>query len=257
MPIYRMKLHKTYFERGFFNVPVAFDRFVGPGGSAVSLILEGGALLDGRINRSSNKNRTARVHGGRRLRQWFQSNFKLKEEVDVEFLSPTVLRIQPPAGVGLFRRYDWHRLNQPQIIKYAEYLVKMEFTLWGLDVFSSEVGDHAIDLIVRRDQERYCELQVQAVRGFNYLAFPKASFHPHKNLYAAIVVLELYQPPRLYLIPSSAWRKPDELLVSRDHKGKMRDPEWGINLSLKNLPLLEEYEFDKAVRALMAPARGS
>jgi hypothetical protein len=54
----------------------------------------------------------------------------------------------------------------------------------------------------------------------------------------------------LYIIPSIVWLQPNALFVSRDYKGKKSNPEWGLNLSKRNLILLEEYTFESVVRKL-------
>ncbi len=45
-------------------------------------------------------------------------------------------------------KYIWSSLNALQIGKYAEYYAKMEFTLYGFDVFTSEVDDKGIDFFL-------------------------------------------------------------------------------------------------------------
>ena len=249
MPIYRMSLHKSYFERGFFNIPVAFDRFVSHSEGQIAVVLEEGNVVEARLDRSSHRNRSARIHGGRQLRKWFHANFKVHDEVDVEFISPDVIRLHTPSELGLFRRYDWHRLTRPQVDKYGEYFLKMELTLWGLDVFAPEIDDPGADIVVRIDPGTFHEIQVKTVRGFRSILVEKESFPPRKNLFAAIVVLELYQPPKLYLIPSTAWSKPSDLLFSKDYKGMLSSPKWGVNLSRKTLPLLDAYTFERIVGA--------
>ena len=62
--------------------------------------------------------------------------------------------------------------------------------------------------------------------------------------------LRLARCPSLYLIPSIAWNQPDSLLVSRDYEGKKSRPEWGLNISEKNLPLLERFPFDEVVKQI-------
>ncbi len=247
MPTYRMKLHKSYFERGFFNIPVAFDRFVSPTEGQMAVLLEAGGVVEARIDRNSNSNRTARIHGGRQLRKWFHANFKVHDEVDVEFISPDVLRLDMPSDLGLFRRYDWHRLSRSQIDKYGEYFLKMELTLWGLDIYSPEIDDPGSDVLVRIDPTTIHEIQVKTARGFRSVLLDKEHFSPRENLFAAIVLLELYQPPRLFLIPSAAWSKPNDLLFSKDYKGMLSSPKWGVNLSHKNLRLLDDFAFERVV----------
>jgi len=247
MPTYRMKLHKSYFERGFFNIPVAFDRFVSPSEGQIAVLLEEGLVLEARLDRTSNSNRTARIHGGRQLRTWLHANFKVQDEVDVEFISPTVIRLDVPSDVGLFRRYDWHRMTRLQLDKYGEYCVKMELTLRGLEIYSPEVDDPGTIILVRTDPVAFNEIRVKTARGFKSIFLAKERFSPRENLFAALVVLELYQPPRLYMVPSTAWSEPNDLLFSRDYEGMLSSPEWGVNLSHKNLPLLEAHAFERVV----------
>jgi hypothetical protein len=45
--------------------------------------------------------------------------------------------------------YHWSELTKLQVGRYAEYFVKMVFTLHGFDVYSAEVDDKGIDFVVR------------------------------------------------------------------------------------------------------------
>lgn len=126
----------------------------------------------------------------------------------------------------------------------------MEFTLFGFDVYTSEVDDRGIDFVVRKSEHRYYDVQVKSIRGMNYVFFPKDKFSSRDNLLAAVVLFFEGEPPQLYLIPATAWREPNALLVSRDYEGKKSKPEWGLNLSRKNSPLLTQFAFDEVVQRL-------
>lgn len=148
-------------------------------------------------------------------------------------------------------RYNWGRLNHLQLGKYAEYFVKMEFTLFGFAVYDSEVDDRGIDFVVRKDENNYYDVQVKSIRGSTeYIFLQKDKFSPRKNLFAAIVLFFDGKPPQLYLIPSESWLTPDALLVSHDYEGKKSKPEWGLNLSKRNLPLLSHFAFDDVVQKI-------
>ena len=56
--------------------------------------------------------------------------------------------------------------------------------------------------------------------------------------------------PNIYLIPSNKWKKETPLLRSRDYKGKKSEPEWGLNVSKKNLYELDKYKFENIVNKL-------
>jgi hypothetical protein len=144
----------------------------------------------------------------------------------------------------------WDHLNHLQLGKYAEYFVKMEFTLAGFDVYSAEVDDKGIDFVVRKDETAYYDVQVKSARGANYIFIQKDKFNLRKNLLASVVLFEESKTPKIYLIPSSEWSNPNSLLVSRDYEGKKSKPEWGLNISKKNLDLLSKFEFENVIDTL-------
>ena len=148
------------------------------------------------------------------------------------------------------KKFEWGKLNHLQLGRYAEYYAKMEFTLLGFDVYEPEVDDKGIDFIIRKDEDNFYEIQVKLNFKGNYIFMQKDKFALRKNLYLVLVLFKQASSPELYLIPSTAWLKPNELLVSHDYPGKKSKPEWGINLSKKNLHILSEYEFDKVAKTL-------
>jgi hypothetical protein len=44
-------------------------------------------------------------------------------------------------------RHNWKCLKHLEVGRYSEYFVKMEFTLYGFDVYQAEVDDHGIDFV--------------------------------------------------------------------------------------------------------------
>jgi len=128
----------------------------------------------------------------------------------------------------------------------------MEFTLHGFDVYSPEVDDKGIDLVVRKDEGQYYDVQVKSARDLNYIFAKKAKFPLRENLLAAIVLFSDNEAPILYLVPSTTWRRPNALFVSRDYVDKKSEPEWGLNLTKRNLHLLAPFSFENAVQHLLS-----
>jgi hypothetical protein len=146
----------------------------------------------------------------------------------------------------MMQRYQWSQLSKSQLGRYAEYFVKMEFTLYGFDVYSAEVDDKGIDFVIRKEG-RYYDVQVKSCRNLTYIFFPKDKFELRQNLLAAIVLFVDNEPPNLYLVSSTVWIEPNALFVSRDYEGKKSKPEWGLNLSQRSLLLLHSYAFETVV----------
>ena len=80
------------------------------------------------------------------------------------------------------QKKNWKDFNHLQIGKLAEYLAKMEFILYGFDVFTPELDHKGIDFIVRKDELTYFDIQVKSLRDLNYIFFSKSKFELLKNL---------------------------------------------------------------------------
>lgn len=152
------------------------------------------------------------------------------------------------------QRYDWSRLNKQQVGAYAEYFVKMELTMYGFQVYSTEIDDRGIDFIARFESGPFIEIQVKSLRSMGYVFVHKEKFALRSHLYLALGILRQKRPPVLYLIPATAWTETNALFVSRNYEGLKSRPEWGLNVSQKNLPLLEHHRFDVTIQGMLGGA---
>jgi hypothetical protein len=146
--------------------------------------------------------------------------------------------------------HEWSNLTRLQLGKYAEYFVKMEFTMRGFDVYSAEVDDKGIDFVIRKNENKYYDIQVKSARDLTYVFIPKDKCEPRNNFLISVVLFTNERMPSIYLIPTIAWRQPNDLFVDRDYEGKKSKPEWGLNLSQKNLTILKNYSLEKMVTNL-------
>jgi hypothetical protein len=97
MPVFPLKLQQTYFKSGFFNVVVEYDRYVRKTDGPIRLRLgRNGVEIEGRIDRTVNRNGTARVLGGIRLRDWFINNFEPMDTVAVDLTSEQAIVLDKP-----------------------------------------------------------------------------------------------------------------------------------------------------------------
>ena len=84
-----LTLHKTYYNQGFWNVPVGLDRYVRPDEGPITLVLgKSGREVEAFVNRSANQNGTARIMGRSSLRNWFQQNYAVMDDIPVRFVTP-------------------------------------------------------------------------------------------------------------------------------------------------------------------------
>lgn len=147
--------------------------------------------------------------------------------------------------------HSWKELSTQRLGRYAEYYVKMAFTLRGLDVYTPEVDDRGLDFVVRAGPSRFYEFQVKSARGLNsYIFMRKAFFVPSPDLFLAIALFTEGAEPDLYLIPSTVWLEPMPPFVSRDYENLKSAPEYGLNLSKAAQVALEPYRFGAMVAKL-------
>ena len=145
-------------------------------------------------------------------------------------------------------KLEWSHLNHLQIGRYAEYYAKMELTSYGFHIFTSEVDDHGIDFVMKNSKGQYYEVQVKAARinKSSYVFASKSKFNIDNDfLLLALILLEEGKSPSMYLIPAKEWKNENEIFKNREFEGKKSEPEWGLNISKKNIPLLEDFRIEK------------
>ena len=149
-------------------------------------------------------------------------------------------------------RHHWKSLNNQQVGTYAEYFVKMELTMHGFQVYSTEVDDRGIDFVARREDGPFIEIQVKSLRSMGYVFMQKTKFPIRDHTYLALCFFTEGQEPSLYLIPSTIWLAPNAIFVDRTYDGERMTskPEWGVNVSKKNMPAISRYAFESTIDAL-------
>ena len=149
---------------------------------------------------------------------------------------------------------NWSKLNHLQLGKYAEYYAKMEFASYGFEVYSSEVDDHGVDFVVKvPGTAKFFEVQVKSVRDYGYVFISKSKM-PVLTSHRLVCYLHFIdgQLPDVFVIPATAWDKPNAVLVDRnyDKPGQTSKPEWGISISKKNYSMLDTYKAENKLSEL-------
>lgn len=134
---------------------------------------------------------------------------------------------------------------------FAEYFVKVELTLYGFQVYTTEVDDRGIDFVTRYGDGPFIQIQVKSLRSPGYAFMQKVKFVPSESLYLALGLLFESKAPVLYLIPSTMWSSPGGIFADRNYEGRASDPEWGLNISMRNMASLVPYLFETTVESLI------
>jgi len=141
----------------------------------------------------------------------------------------------------------WSGLSSKQLGQYGEYYAKMEFTSYGYDVYTSEVDDHGVDFVAKDVKAgEFFEVQVKSIRPGSPINIEKNKISLDEHHLVCLLYFMDGEFPNVYIIPATAWKTPNAALVERnyDKPDLNSPPEWAINYSKKNLPLLEEYKVE-------------
>ncbi|GAA5504243.1 hypothetical protein Dxin01_04012 [Deinococcus xinjiangensis] len=99
--IFKLTLHSAYYKGGFFNARRDFDDLIrqDEGEITVSAGTEDLTFV-GKVDRTANKNGTARIRNLKGFKQWLQKNYRQDDVLDVEIVAPNLLKIKTPTQNG-------------------------------------------------------------------------------------------------------------------------------------------------------------
>lgn len=136
----------------------------------------------------------------------------------------------------------WSSLSDLQIGDCGESFAKIEFLLYGFDVYTTKVDEHGVDFVAEKNGKFY-HVQVKAVRDT-----------PANIMKDKIVLNDKYlvcylrfhdgQMPEIYVFPATVFANPLPPFSSRDYNGKSSKPEYSISPAKKHTTALQKYMAD-------------
>lgn len=141
----------------------------------------------------------------------------------------------------------WSRkdLTTQKVGVFCEYYAKMTLISYGVNIYTSEIDDHGIDFVAE-GRNGFLKFQVKGIRGpSQYVFMLKEYFNIEDDaMFLLLMLLIDGEHPDMYIIPTSAWRQKSSVFVSHDYEGKKSKPDYGVNVSKKNMPELEKYHIE-------------
>lgn len=140
---------------------------------------------------------------------------------------------------------EWEHLNHIELNRFAKELAIRKLTGFGLGL---KCIDN--DLLVKIPSGGNLRIQVRSIRSTTkYVLLPKARFNAEDNhLYLLLIIFTKGKQPEFYFIPATVFKKPNDLFKDRDHYDV---PEYGMNVSNKNMSLLRPYELENMVKSII------
>jgi hypothetical protein len=139
----------------------------------------------------------------------------------------------------------WSNLNHIELNRYGKELITNKLIQLGMSI--RELNK---DLIAHGPNGVEKRIQVKCIRSSTkYVLLPKSRFDANdEELILLLIIFHETKQPDYYLIPSIAFKEPNDLFKDRDH---YEVPEYGMNVSAKNLDLLNNYKLDNNVDELL------
>lgn len=150
---------------------------------------------------------------------------------------------------------NWNKetLNKQKLGRFGEYYAKMALASYGMNIFTSEVDDHGIDFVAE-SKKGFLKFQVKTIRDNTSYVFMKKKYFNifDEFLFLLLIILKDGEHPMLFAIPATAWQSTDKnAFVFHPYDNKKSEPEYGINISKKNLPQIEEYCLEKMIARML------
>jgi len=87
-PSFILTVEKTYYNSGFFNISVNYEKYFGSNDEDIEILCENNPKpIIGKINRTANKNETPRIMGSKNLKKWFKEHSQPMGKIKVEIIS--------------------------------------------------------------------------------------------------------------------------------------------------------------------------
>lgn len=132
-------------------------------------------------------------------------------------------------------------LTNQELNKKAKEFVKGKFKAYGAQL----IEKNRI-FSVKTEEGINIEVLVKSIRRPTeyVLILKKYMDAQQSNFYISLVIFSGGEEPELFLIPANAFLEPNDLFRDRPN---YKVPEFGMNVSNKNMPLLNIYKFESYI----------
>lgn len=93
-PSYIFVLTKSYYERGFFNIKTSYSHLVSGDKVPINIILGPKKTIIGRVSRTANTTKVARIIGNKPLRLWLEKNSGINKELRITFINKKKIKLE-------------------------------------------------------------------------------------------------------------------------------------------------------------------
>lgn len=144
----------------------------------------------------------------------------------------------------------WDKLNRLQKGSFGEQYAKMLFTMYGAEVYSSDIDDRGIDFVARFLGGEFYDVQVKTVTDMNLAYINESKFKKSERFLVVLVRLEQGKEPEVYVFRGTEWDSEDGLLKYNPYTEAKSAPAYEIHLNQRRLKQMGKYLFEQRISEL-------
>lgn len=144
-----------------------------------------------------------------------------------------------------------YSMNATDLGKYAKVFFSDKLKTLGFDLIDYNLD--GADICAKR-KDKYYKFKVKSIRKPNtrYIKIKKKDVDiKDESLFIAAILFYSDDTSKVFLIPVIDLTKDNDLFRNRDYLKMKSTPEWGLNITEKNMNILNQYEIGKMLKILV------
>ncbi|MCM0648435.1 hypothetical protein NBE98_08615 [Clostridium swellfunianum] len=142
-------------------------------------------------------------------------------------------------------------MSTTELGKYSKVFLRDKLKTLGLDLMDNNLDDANICAKVK---DKYYKFKVKSIRkpSTGYIKIKKKDIDTtDESLFIATILFYNNGISKIFLIPAVDLTKDNDLFRSRDYPKGKSTPEWGLNVTEKNMDTLNQYEISEMLKKLV------
>lgn len=146
---------------------------------------------------------------------------------------------------------DLYSMSNAELGKYAKTFLRDRLKNLGVDLI-----DYKLDGadICAKIEGKYYKFKVKSIRKANtgYIKIKKKGLDIRDaSLFIATILFYNNGISKIFLIPVAELANENDLFRNRDYPKMKSSPEWGLNVTDKNMDILNQFELSKVLKKLI------
>lgn len=144
-----------------------------------------------------------------------------------------------------------YNMSNIELSKYAKEFFKARLESLGFNLVDINLGN--VDACVKT-KDKYYKFKVKSIRkpSTGYIKIKKKDVDiDDESLFISTILFYDTGISDIFLIPAADLENDNDLFRNRDYHNLKSTPEWGLNVTEKNMDILNQYKISKVLEKLI------